>query len=46
MNISKTLLFILLLIYVVSPVDLMAGPIDDLIMIALYLANNKDKIEI
>lgn len=38
---SKMLLLVLLVAYVVSPIDLCPGPIDDALMIALYLFNQK-----
>lgn len=37
----KGMLFILMLLYVISPVDICPGPIDDLIVIMIYLASNK-----
>lgn len=41
-NISKVLLLITLLAYVISPVDFVPGPVDDLIMILVYaLANGR-----
>lgn len=38
---SKMLLFVLLIAYVVSPIDLCPGPIDDALMIVFYLLNQK-----
>ena len=40
------MLFALLLVYVVSPVDFIPGPVDDLLAIGLYLAANKDKFRL
>lgn len=40
-NLGKGMIIILLILYVVSPVDLCPGPIDDTIMILLGLAANK-----
>ena len=37
----KILIFIFMLIYVVSPVDLCPGPIDDMIVIMLSMAAQK-----
>lgn len=37
----KTMLFILMVIYVFSPVDACPGPIDDIIVFLIYLASNK-----
>lgn len=37
----KWLVLAILVIYVVSPADLLPGPVDDLIAILLYLAGNK-----
>jgi uncharacterized membrane protein YkvA (DUF1232 family) len=39
-NTLKTALLILVVLYVISPVDLVPGPIDDLIVSVLYLAAN------
>lgn len=40
------MLFALLLVYVVSPVDFLPGPVDDILAILLYLAANKEKLGI
>ena len=40
-KILKWLVLAILVIYVVSPADLLPGPVDDLIAILLYLAGNK-----
>ena len=37
----KWLILAILVLYVVSPADLLPGPVDDLIAILLYLAGNK-----
>ena len=37
----KGILFILVIMYIISPVDACPGPIDDLIFLALYAAGNK-----
>ena len=37
----KWLVLAILVIYVVSPADLLPGPVDDVIAILLYLAANK-----
>ena len=37
------MLFALLLVYVVSPVDFVPGPVDDILAIVLYTAANRDK---
>ncbi len=37
----KWLIIALLAVYVVSPADLLPGPVDDLIAVLLYLAANK-----
>jgi hypothetical protein len=42
----KILLLVILAIYVISPVDLCPGPVDDIIFILLYLAGNKRSLEI
>lgn len=39
----KWILFTLLIVYVVSPADLMPGPVDDILAILLYLAGSKSK---
>ena len=40
-KIFKWLIIALLAFYVVSPADLLPGPIDDVIAVLLYLAANK-----
>ncbi len=40
-KILKWLILAILVLYVVSPADLLPGPVDDLIAILLYLAGNK-----
>lgn len=42
----KWILFTLLIVYVVSPVDLAPGPIDDILAIILYLATNRNQFAI
>jgi hypothetical protein len=37
------MLFALLLVYVVSPVDFVPGPVDDILAIILYAAANRNK---
>lgn len=38
------MMFAFLLVYVVSPVDCLPGPIDDIFAILLFMAANRDKI--
>ena len=45
-KILKWLVFAILVIYVVSPADLLPGPVDDVIAILLYLAANKRDLRI
>lgn len=40
------MLFALLIVYVVSPVDLIPGPVDDILAMLLYFAANKGKLSI
>ena len=40
-GVVKGMLFVLLIVYMVSPVDLCPGPVDDLIMLLLYAAGSK-----
>ena len=40
-GLCKALLIALAIAYIVSPVDLMAGPIDDLIVLLLTIASTK-----
>ncbi len=40
----KGILFALLIVYVVSPVDFVPGPVDDVLAIILYFAANKSKL--
>ena len=42
----KWLVLAILVIYVVSPADLLPGPVDDVIAILLYLAANKRDLRI
>lgn len=42
----KYLILAALVVYVVSPVDLLPGPVDDVIAILLYLASNKKDFRI
>lgn len=42
-NALKTALLILVVLYVLSPVDLVPGPIDDIIVSLLFLAANAGK---
>jgi len=45
-KILKWLVLAILVIYVVSPADLLPGPVDDVIAILLYLAANKRDLRI
>ena len=45
-KIVKWLVLAILVICVVSPADLMPGPVDDIIAILLYLATNKSDFRI
>ncbi len=45
-NFVKGVLFTLLIVYVVSPMDFAPGPIDDALAIILFLATNRNKISI
>ena len=45
-KILKWLVLAILVIYVVSPADLLPGPVDDVIAILLYLAANKSDLRI
>ncbi len=40
------MLFALLLVYVVSPVDFVPGPVDDILAIILFYAANRSKFQI
>lgn len=40
-DVMKGMLIILVVIYVISPIDFVPGPVDDLIVILLGLANQK-----
>lgn len=42
-NTLKTALLILVVLYVISPVDLVPGPIDDIIVSLLYIAASAGK---
>ncbi len=42
-NFTKVLLLVLLLVYVVSPLDLVPGPIDDVLVILLCFAANRSR---
>ncbi len=42
----KWLILLVLVIYVVSPADLLPGPVDDVIAILLYLAANRNDFRI
>ncbi|WP_029319837.1 hypothetical protein [Butyrivibrio sp. AE3004] len=49
MNDNKLLKYLILaalVIYVVSPVDFLPGPVDDVIAILLYMASNKNNFKI
>ena len=37
----KGLLIIILIVYVVSPIDFCPGPIDDIILVLISMASNK-----
>lgn len=41
-NFTKVLILIALIAYVVSPVDFVPGPIDDAIMVTVYLLNSRN----
>ena len=45
-KIIKWLVLAILVVYVVSPADLLPGPVDDVIAILLYLAANKRDLRI
>ena len=45
-KILKWLVLAILVVYVVSPADLLPGPVDDVIAILLYLAANKRDLRI
>ncbi len=45
-NKLKWIMFAVLAIYVISPVDCLPGPIDDILAILLYLAANKKDIKL
>ena len=45
-KILKWLVLAILVVYVVSPADLLPGPVDDVIAILLYLAANKSDLRI
>lgn len=45
-KILNGLILAILVIYVVSPADLLPGPVDDVIAILLYLASNKNSFKI
>ena len=40
----KGILFALLIAYVVSPVDFVPGPVDDILAIILYYAANRSRL--
>lgn len=40
-DIMKGMLIVLVILYVVSPLDLCPGPIDDIVVVLLALAANK-----
>jgi uncharacterized membrane protein YkvA (DUF1232 family) len=40
-NVLKTLLLILLVVYVLSPVDALPGPVDDLLLLFAYMATGE-----
>ena len=37
----RALLLILLIVYILSPVDALPGPVDDLIFLIAYMASNE-----
>ena len=41
----RGMVFILVLVYIISPVDLVPGPIDDISLLLLTLVLNKEAIE-
>lgn len=41
----KVLVLIALVLYVLSPVDLVPGPIDDMILCIVYALANRNRIE-
>lgn len=40
-DVTKGMFLILLIIYILSPVDLCPGPVDDLIMLLITLGGNR-----
>lgn len=40
-DIGKGMLIVLVVLYIISPIDLMAGPVDDVIVLLLGLAAAK-----
>lgn len=41
----KGCLFVLVLLYIISPVDLVPGPIDDILLLLFSVASSKKAIE-
>lgn len=41
-DVMKSMLIILVVIYVISPIDFVPGPVDDFIVILLGLASQKE----
>lgn len=40
-DVTKGMLLILLIIYIVSPVDLCPGPVDDIILLLIAIGGNR-----
>ena len=45
-KIMKWLVLAILVVYVVSPADLLPGPVDDVLAILMYLAANRKDLKI
>ncbi len=44
-NIAKGMIMILMIIYIISPVDVCPGPVDDIIVLLIGLAASKVKTD-
>ena len=42
-GVLKGMLMVLAILYILSPVDLVPGPIDDILLIIMMMASNKGK---
>lgn len=42
-DVKKGMLMILVLLYIISPIDLCPGPVDDVIVLLLGIAANKNR---